>query len=111
MAAKKADRAEWSRRVEEWRRSGLDLRAFAERASLSLRTLSWWRWRLESEASKSTTALIPLSSTAFVELEAAPVASPTPFEIVLVNGRVVRVPTVFDDAALSRLLGVVDGAA
>jgi hypothetical protein len=110
MAAKKADRAEWSRRVEEWRRSGLDLRAFAVRASLSLRTLSWWRWRLESEASKSSTALMPLSSS-FVELEAAPIAMTAPFEIVLVSGRIVRVPVAFDDAALSRLLGVVDGAA
>ena len=111
MLAKKADRSEWARRLEEWRKSGLDLRTFAERASLSLRTLSWWRWRLESEASRAPTALMPLSSTAFVELEATPIASTAPFEIVLANGRVVRVPNAFDELSLSRLLRVVDGAA
>lgn len=107
-----ASRAEWVQRLEKWKRSGLSMREFAEKERLRFRSLEWWSWRLRADAAvASSTALMPTAAKAtFVELKAEPVAAPQ-FEIVLSNGRVVRVPSAFDDASLSRLLTIVDEVA
>lgn len=111
MPATRSTRAKWAERIERWRRSGLSLREYAEREGLALKSLSWWRWHLHrSTGTSPSTALMPLAP-AFVEIEAAPVEMMTPFEVVLSNGRVVRVPTMFNDAALSRVLAAADGQA
>ena len=114
MPAKRTERAEWARRLEKWRRSGLDLRAYAAREGLALRSLAWWRWRLEHDAKSpaTSTALMPIASdVSFVELKPELIANGSPIEIVLGNGRVVRVPHAFDDSSLARVLAVADGVA
>ncbi|MBI2307910.1 MAG: hypothetical protein HYU78_11475 [Rhodocyclales bacterium] len=113
----RTDRTEWLQRLERWRRSGIDLRAFAAQERLSFRRMAWWRWRLTRDglftsSAGRATALVPISeSLAFVELEPEPSAQLSPFEVVLGNGRIVRVPPAFDDGSLSRLLVVADGVA
>jgi hypothetical protein len=98
---RKVRRAEWARRVEEWRRSGLGLKAFAAREGYNYGTLRHWVPLLRGQASE---ALVPASLT-FVELKAA--VAP-PIEIVVDHRRVVRVPAAFDEAELTRVLDILE---
>lgn len=118
VAMARTERNEWVRRFERWQRSGLELRAFASQERLSLQRLAWWRWRLTrdgdfpSAAAAPATALVPLAQpVSFVELASEPDPHAAPIEVVLGNGRIVRVPAWFDDGALSRVLAVADGVA
>ena len=43
-------RAEWTKVVARYERSGLSAKAFAAREGISARSLSWWKWKLESDA-------------------------------------------------------------
>src|SRR4030088_3198889 len=45
-----ANRAQWARRVSEWRTSGLTAEKFADRRGLRLRSLYEWSSRLGREA-------------------------------------------------------------
>lgn len=109
MTSKRANRRAWAQHLDRWRRSGLELRAFAAREELSVRALSWWRWRLEQDEKQRMASTAPApDARAFIELSAAQPASPM-FEVVLGNGRSVRVPPTFEDAALLRVLIVAEG--
>jgi transposase-like protein len=92
--------------------SGLDVRAFALDVGLDPQRLKRWRRTLAAAESE------PM----FEEVVASPVGPPPTtevavgvargwFEVVLVSGRVVRVPESFDAGALDRLLVVVDKGA
>lgn len=49
----KVDRAEWQKRVERWRDSGLSAKEFAAETGLKASTLSYWKWRLGAEQRKA----------------------------------------------------------
>ena len=105
----KSTRAEWAKRVRRWERSGLPLREFAEREGLSARSLGWWRWRLAKDGEVRATVVEEAAAPAlsFVRLEAE--AQPTAMlEVVLKNGRVVRVPPTFDGETLVHFLDVAE---
>jgi transposase-like protein len=85
-------------------RSGLELTAFALREGLDPQRLSRWRRRL----SASPPVFEELVASEVLAAESATSEAREPFEIVLVSGRVVRVPESFDTGALRRLLVVVD---
>jgi hypothetical protein len=99
-------KAAWERRVARWVRSGLSRDEFAAREGVKPTTLAWWRWSLQS-ASSTTTALVKRDLT-FVEVTPPPPAEHERIEVLLVNGRVVRVPQSFDADALKRVLDVAD---
>ena len=113
----RATRATWAKRVERWKDSGLPAREFAGEVGVNPSTLAYWKWRLSREtpkasaprkAAKKTTALAvrPLS---FVELtKQAPARLVEPFEVELVSGERIVVPSSFDAAALGRLLRVLE---
>ncbi len=113
----KADRAEWSKRVERWRDSGLSAKEYAAETGLKASTLSYWKWRLKSEAkpaprstslAKATARKQPQGrSLTFVEVAPGAIAASL-FEVELAHGVVVRVPMDFDADALGRLLAVVE---
>ena len=44
--SKKVRAAEWAKRVERWKRSGLSAEEFSAREGLRAARLSWWRWYL-----------------------------------------------------------------
>jgi transposase len=93
----------WRQLLELWRRSGLSVRAFCCRHRLAEPTFYAWR-RLLSE--RSSSAPVTDKPFAFVPLEVrhdTPPTTPT-LELVLVNGRCLRIPPGFDPAALRRLL-------
>lgn len=106
----------WRERVARWRESGKSIEEFAEREGVKLASLKWWRWRLEGAREKTAASAPPARNATFVEVEAgaavtkpAPVVERSCFEVVLGNGRIVRVPAGFVDSELARVLAVAEG--
>jgi hypothetical protein len=42
----RSTRAQWTKRIEQWQRSGLDAASFAAREGVKPEQLRWWRWHL-----------------------------------------------------------------
>jgi transposase len=119
----RSTRAQWTSRVQRWRESGRQGGAFAAQEGVKEKTLRWWAWRLEREgviggvpsaasAERARRGSIPAGEISFVQLTPAPAASATdsqPLEVMLSNGRVLRVPANFDSASLLRVVAALDG--
>lgn len=101
----------WRRVLRRWRRSGLSVRRFCEQQGLSEPSFYAWRRTIaerDREASSGRRRRVhdhPVSPL-FVPLRVTPSASV--LEIVLGQGRVVRVPPGFDPATLRQLLAVLE---
>jgi transposase len=124
-----ATRAEWEKRVERWNKSGKSADEFAAREGLRAKQLLWWRWKLRAESATPKDAaplsFLPVEVVKPKPVESKPVESkpmdPKPvdpkaglalfsplMEIVLPNGRVVRVGPGFDLAALAHVLTIAE---
>ena len=106
-----ASRAEWEQRVERWGQSGLSAKAFASRERLDAKRLCWWRWKLRSSASVESRPpraprRVEFLPVRVVDSSRRQQGAPSPIEIALPNGRVVRVVGGFDPAALQRVLSI-----
>lgn len=122
----RASRAEWEKRVRRWRDSGLSAREFAAETGLSAATLANWRWKLNNQPSTDDVAAaqdaaaldeVVHEAVRFVELKPAAAARtttavsvPAMLELVLHHDVRVRVPSDFDEAALTRLVRAVEAA-
>lgn len=95
----------WERRVARWAKSGLSRAEFAEREGVKATTLGWWRWALRAMAPREGGALVE-SDVAFIEVEG--LANDARIEVALSNGRVVRVPSQFDEVELGRVLAIAE---
>lgn len=102
------DRPRWTERdarevLAALRRSGKPVSVFAAEHGLDPQRVYLWRRRLGGAEPTTFQELIvrPAAGRAIAD------AAGTSFEIVLVSGDVVRVPSSFDGAALARLLEVV----
>ena len=92
----------WAKHVAQWKSSGLTAAEFAQRHKVGEASLKWWSWKLGSSRKKADVTMSPLT---FVEMTGAMQRD----AIELVVGAIqVRVPADFDDAALSRLLDVLE---
>ena len=110
----KADQAEWAKRIERWRDSGLSAKEFAAETGLKPSTLSYWKWRLKSEgkAAPRSTSLAKRTSRkqpqgqglSFVEVAGGAIAMSSRFEVELAPGVVLRVPMDFDSEALGAVV-------
>jgi len=125
----RSSRAQWAKRVERWKDSGLTAKEFAAETGVNASTLSYWSWKLgtsqegrgDGARSSSTEARrkrrsrpkSPRSTAGghFVEV-AAPVvvASPAMLELVLHTDVRVRVPVGFDEATLASIVRAVGAA-
>lgn len=119
----RASRAEWVKRVEMWKRSGLTAKAFATAHGLNASSLSCWSWKLRAEERKEAAAprrKVGASGepTMFVELPIAgarqplpsePTRDPATLELQLADGVRVRVPSGFDEATLKRIVRTLAG--
>src|SRR5262245_18705968 len=88
--------------VEQWRGSGMSVRAFCDRHGLA--TASFYNWR-------RVLARRAAEEPAFVPVQVVADAVPTrtsALEVVLADGRAVRVAPGFDAATLRRLLAVLE---
>jgi|SRR5579862_2649991 hypothetical protein len=93
---------QWRRWLGEWRSSGLSVRAFCARHGLTEPTFYAWRRVLAQR---------PAARRAFVPVEVVadqPTALASPLEVVLGDGRRLRVAPGFDAATLRALLGVLE---
>jgi transposase len=91
---------QWRRWIRQWRASGLSGRAFCARQGLSEPSFDAWRRVLEQRAAEPA-AFLP------VQVVAAPVAAPaSALEVVLAQGRPVRVAPGFDPATLREVVRV-----
>jgi hypothetical protein len=94
---------QWRRWIGEWRASGLSVRGFCDRRGLAIPTFYAWRRTLERRAAERP-AFVPVQVVA----DAAP-AQGGALEVVLRDGRAVRVAPGFDEGTLRRLLAVLEG--
>src|SRR5579864_6337842 len=93
----------WRRWIEQWRASGLSVRAFCARHGLAQASFYAWRRVLERRAAEQVV---------FAPVQVVADALPTQtsaLEVVLADGRVVRVAPGFDAATLRQLLAVLEG--
>jgi hypothetical protein len=123
----RANRAEWAKRVERWKDSGLSAKEYAAETGLKASTLSYWSWKLrtsgEADCDRVETDAAaagrlrrskPVAGAAarFVELTApAPApASTSALELVLSGGVRVRVTAGFDETTLTRVVRAVEAS-
>lgn len=122
----RTSRAEWAKRVERWKDSGLSAKQYAAEIGVKATTLSYWSWKLRSggapvgdrDKGKPTRRAARRESEAavgaaarFVELgrPRSVVASPT-LDLVLRSGVVVRVTAGFDEGTLTRVVRALEAA-
>ena len=94
---------QWRRRIDQWRASGLSVRAFCAQHGLSSASFYHWRRVLQRRATEEP-AFVPVQVVA----DAMPVQASL-LEVVLADGRAVRVAPGFDATTLRRLLAVLEG--
>jgi transposase-like protein len=93
----------WRQVVAQWRRSGLTVRAFCLKQGLSDTLFYWWRRELERRDGLSA-GFLPVRVT---HGEVTPQAK-AGVEIVLANGRCLRVRPGFDHATLVEVVDLLD---
>jgi hypothetical protein len=94
---------QWRHWIAEWRASGLSVRAFCDRRRLATPRFYHWRRVLERRAAEKA-AFVPVQVVA----DAVP-AQTSALEVLLTDGRTVRVAPGFDAATLRQLLTVLEG--
>lgn len=94
----------WRAHVDAWKSSGLSCRAYAAKAGINQRTLTWWKSKL---ASAGATGPAPASFVEVTEQFAAPAADVGVIELD-VGGVHVRVRGRVEAEALARVLDVLE---
>ena len=94
---------QWRRRIEQWQASGLSVRDFCARHGLATASFYNWRRVLQLRAAEKA-AFLPVQ----VVVDAVPDRA-SALEVVLAEGRAVRVAPGFDAATLRQLLAVLEG--
>jgi hypothetical protein len=99
---------QWRQLLERWQHSGLSVRVVCRRHRLSEPTFCAWRRTLAQRPSPGAAADKPLN---FVPLDVRDDTPPPPgpaLELVLDDGRLLRIPQGFDPAALRPLLALLE---
>ena len=111
---KRTGRAEWRKRIERWRDSGLSAEQFAAELGINAGTLKYWKYRIGKESTGSVAAKpkprrgdAPLA-TSLVEVHAATMVAPSSFVLEFGQGRRLQIPSQFDASALERLLSLLE---
>jgi transposase-like protein len=99
-------REKWAKLVAQWQASGDSAAEFAARLGVNARTVCRWRRELRKAAPQVRSTTL----AKIVELRPAQLPADERFEVRLAGGRCVGVPPSFDEAALERLLRVLEAA-
>jgi transposase-like protein len=94
---------QWRRWIAQRQTSGLSVRDFCARHGLATASFYHWRRVLERRAAERP-AFVPVQVVADT-----PPAQASALELVLADGRAVRIATGFDAPTLRRLLAVLEG--
>lgn len=105
----RSGREQWVERVEQWRRSGLSAKRFAQSIGVNAGTLTHWAWQLGSERRKQRRPGVstPAGGAPLVEIIGGTTRD-AHFELIVANGWRLRISASFDAAALQRLLAVLE---
>jgi transposase len=117
VSARPKTPTEWRQVITRWEQSKLSIPAFATQIGMSSSAVWYWKKRFEREASLQTSALGKASSpSTFVPVTLVAEPKPEPsvsgarrgpfFELLLPDGRIVRIPPDFESASLVRLLSL-----
>ena len=107
----------WRRLLRQWRRSELTVREFCDQHDVSEPSFYAWRRTIterEQQRYQRQTNMpagedpCPARQPLFVPLRVVPTAAGMAFEVVVSDGRVVRVPAGFDAASLRQLLAILE---
>ena len=93
----------WRRWIGEWQTSGLSARAFCQRRRLTVASFYAWRRVLQRRDAEKA-AFVPVQVVADAVADRA-----SAVEVVLTDGRTVRVAPGFDTATLRQVLAVLEG--
>jgi hypothetical protein len=98
----------WQEHISQWSESGLTQAEYCRRNKLSAAAFNWWKGQLrrKSKAQKNSP-----TSMQFVEVHGVPPAHAgrrETYEVVLSQGRAIRVGSDFDLDALKRLIAAVE---
>ena len=93
----------WRRWIGEWQASGLSARAFGQRRGLTVASFYAWRRVLQRRDAEKA-AFVPVQVVADAVADRA-----SAVEVVLTDGRTVRVAPGFDTATLRQVLAVLEG--
>ena len=102
-------REQWAIEVERWRRSGQTAAVYAAAHGLHEGTLAGWAAKLGSRRTEHKEA-----QERFLPVRVVPPVRPAKraaLEVVLRNGRRIRIEDGFDRELLARLIAVVEGSA
>ncbi|HEV3256580.1 MAG TPA: hypothetical protein VG013_06865 [Gemmataceae bacterium] len=93
----------WRQLINQWQRSGLSVRAFCQRQHLAVPSFYAWRRTLRQRDGLARPATPPVT---FLPVHVRPDASnaPPPLELVLADGRCLRIPHGFDAAHLRQVV-------
>jgi hypothetical protein len=94
---------QWRHRIEQWKVSGLSVRAFCAQHGLTAASFYHWRRVLERRAAEIP-AFVPVQVVADT-----PPSQASALELVLADGWAVRVAPGFDATTLRRLLALLEG--
>ena len=104
----------WRHLLRQWRRSGRTVRDFCAEQAVSVPSFYAWRRTIadrdqqasgtSSPAGEDRAADLPV----FVPLRVLATPAGTALELVLAQGRVVRMPAGFDSASLRQLLAILE---
>lgn len=111
-ATSKVRAAEWAKRVERWKRSGLSAEEFSVREGFRAARLSWWKWYLARNEPRRDAAALrkpQFVPARVVERGNTTCTSPS-VEVVLANGRVVRVTGAVEPQLLMEAIRVLEAA-
>jgi transposase-like protein len=92
---------QWRDWFDRWQRSGLSVRAFCERHHLAQPSFYAWRRKLQRRAAPAT--FLPVQVVGDEPTARAPA-----LEVVLTNGRGLRIGAGFDPATLRQLLAILE---
>jgi hypothetical protein len=97
----------WRDHLHRWQSSGLAIRAYCRRHHLAEASFHAWRRTLaRRERRRPPTTAVPAVS--FVPLTIIPEPTAPPLELVLANGRCLRIPAAFPPERLPAVLAVLE---
>lgn len=89
----------WGEIYAEWKSTSLNCRAFCTERGLSYDNMRYWARRIEGEAASGAVG-------SFVEISSRRGETQALYELVLSNGRELRIPERFMESQLKRLIAV-----
>ncbi len=90
----------WQRKVAQFESSGLSRAAFCRRRRVNYHTMTYWVKRLANLDGAASGGAGP----SFVEVSFPEEVAPATYEVLLSNGRSIRLGAAFDHEAVARLI-------